>query len=342
MQKLKTILYRLLIFGLFSIGIGLTFLYLSCPSCITNLTMVLNNIGYSLMLGYGLFCNKYVFNWFEAKYIRWIQQPFRSILIAFAVTTLYSTLVIFFVNGIWYGLVEGLSMEEFFPVLKMIIYGEYAILYFIALWFYARSFFLQWREALQNKEELKREALALQYEALKNQVNPHFLFNSLNVLTSLIDKDTVMAKKFVKELSAFYRDLLQLKQQEVIGVGKEMKIVSRYIYLQSMRFGKGFSTEINACELNGALVVPLSVQMLVENAFKHNSFTPDKPLNLEIYFEDDYIGVRNNLQRKAPAGESSQIGLQNLKHRYHYLTGKEVKVEESSAHFDVKLPLIKN
>jgi len=221
-----------------------------------------------------------------------------------------------------------------------IIWMEYGVFYFLALWFYARSFLMQWRGEVENREKLKREALALQYEALKTQVNPHFLFNSLNVLTSLIDKDVKGAKKFTAELSRFYRDLLHLKDKELITLNEELAILRRYIYLQQIRFGTNFTARLPENMSVRSMVIPLSVQMLVENIFKHNVISSDQPLFMELSTRDSQLIVTNSYQPKAINEPPSGIGIQNLSERYRYLTGKEVIIEQTEATYSVTIPLI--
>ena len=177
---------------------------------------------------------------------------------------------------------------------------------------------------------------------MQNQVNPHFLFNSLNILGSLIDVDKEKAKKFTRELSLFYRELLHFKDKELVSVQEEINFVKKYIYLQKIRFGDNFDVEILLRENLKGEVVPMSLQMMIENAVKHNIISKDRPLKIIIgKFENDEIFVENNLQPKENVDGSNKIGLKNLQKRYKYLTDNEMKIESSQQYFRVTIPLVK-
>jgi len=333
-------IYKLITFGIVSNVIGLGFILIFSPIDKLTWENFAYNAGYSTTLGYGLFLNGYAFDFFERLWIDWVHAPMRSLLVAFTTSTIGCTIVIILTNVFWYGFISGLSFQYFKGHMMPIIWMEYGVFYFIAMWFYARSFLMQWRGEVENREKLKREALALQYEALKTQVNPHFLFNSLNVLTSLIDKDVKGAKKFTAELSRFYRDLLHLKDKELITLNEELAILRRYIYLQQIRFGTNFTARLPENMSVRSMVIPLSVQMLVENIFKHNVISSDQPLFMELSTRDSQLIVTNSYQPKAINEPPSGIGIQNLSERYRYLTGKEVIIEQTEATYSVTIPLI--
>jgi LytS/YehU family sensor histidine kinase len=205
------------------------------------------------------------------------------------------------------------------------------------------SQFLQsWRQAEINAEKLKAAHISSQFETLKNQVNPHFLFNSLNVLTNLVYDDQDTAAKFIKQLSQVYRYVLESKDRNLVSLKIELEFVDSFIFLQKMRFGESLHVSINVPEdMRMHLVPPLAIQMLLENAIKHNIVSKNNPLNIDLYIEKNVLVVKNNLQRKnIIPEESSGIGLKNIAERYNYLTNLEVKVLEQDGLYMVKLPLI--
>jgi LytS/YehU family sensor histidine kinase len=224
----------------------------------------------------------------------------------------------------------------------------------IALVLYINEFFHSWRESVKNEESLEREKLALQYEALKNQVNPHFLFNSLNTLSGLIGKDADRAQLFVKQLSDIYRYILEQKDRELVPLETEIKFVDNYISLMKIRFGENLKITKNIPSKKPYRIIPLSVQMLVENAIKHNIISKDMPLSISIEVRDDQLEVKNNFQRKSSimheeVGEWEKHGLANLKSRYAYLSEGQFLVngsfvepfpDELEGHFVVHVPLI--
>jgi sensor histidine kinase YesM len=301
---------------------------------------MLYNSGYSLMLGLGLFLNGTLFRFFEKRFISWLDKPVQSVTFAFLISLIYSTLVIFFTNWFWYVNIHNIPWERFWSWGKTLILWEYIIIYIIASIQYSRSFLREWRNSAIEKEKLKNQALALQYETLSNQVNPHFLFNSLNVLLSLIDRDVESAKTFTTQLSAFYRQLLALKDKQLIPVDDEIEIMRNYLNLQQIRFGNSLEVNINILPGNSHLIIPLTLQLLVENAFKHNALSQENPMQLSINQTDNRLIVRNNLQRKKQIPGNSQIGLKNLNERYLFLTGKNIEINITQGHFEVQIPLI--
>jgi len=326
--------------SLVSLAIGTTFLLAFSPQSIYSLKWMLFNSGYSLMMGFGLFCNGLVFNFFDKRYLSWLKKPAKSVVTAIVVTLLYSSIVIIFTNWFWYIYIGNHTWEQFWIWGKTVIIWEYVMLYVVSSMMYASSFFQAWRKNVIEKEKLKNEALALQYETLSNQVNPHFLFNSLNVLLSMIDTDTAAAKRFTTQLSNFYRQLLSLKDKQLLPIDEELTILRNYLDLQQIRFGESLRISMNLPADESHLIIPLTLQMLVENAFKHNILSPEQPLTLTIEKSDNQLIVRNNLQKRKNVMGSSQIGLRNLNERYQFLTGHEIEVVETTQSFEVKIPLI--
>ncbi len=335
----KKSLYIFLSFGITSSLIGMLFLGFACPQCLLDIRIVGQNIGYSLLLGYSLFSFGFVFGWLECKYVSWISAPVKSLLVVLISSTIYSSIVIFCVNWLWYSVLGRMPFNEFYDQYAYIMWIEFGIFYFIALWFYARSFFIQWRQEVENREKLKREALQLQYESLKTQVNPHFLFNSLNALTSLVETDTKAAKKFTHELACFYRNILQQNNKELISIDEELQIVRRYIYLQKIRFGDNFTYELPAITNAEMMVIPLSIQMLVENVFKHNNISSLKKMHLSIELADNRLSINNSYFPKKDSSNSG-LGLKNLNERMKYLTGKELSIKQNKSTYSICLPLI--
>lgn len=198
------------------------------------------------------------------------------------------------------------------------------------------------RHVIVEREKLKKENLRSQLETLKNQVNPHFLFNSLNTLASVIPEDPKLAVEFVQNLSKVYRYILEIRDRELITVREELECINAYRFLLDIRFGNSVSIEERVEDKAQDLqIVPLSLQMLLENAIKHNIVSQKRPLKIEI--TSNGIGkliITNNLQKKKEVNGSTKTGLENIKKRYRILSGKEVEVIVSREHFRVSLPLI--
>jgi two-component system LytT family sensor kinase len=324
-----------------SIIIGTLFMLTGTQTWKIPFSKYLWNAGYSVNLGLALFANGVIFSGVERRWISWVKYPIKSLIIALSVHILYSSFVIFFCNWLWFVVFRDQTWSEFMKYGWFIISGEYIVLFLITSIIYARSFFRQWRVQVVQGEKLKQEAIALQYQIMQNQVNPHFLFNSLNTLGSLIDLDQQKAKEFTRELSMFYRELLYFKDKDLVPLAEELNFLKKYIYLQKIRFGDNFDVQIFLNDTNGYEVIPMSVQMMIENAVKHNIISKEKPLNIIIGQSDEMeIFVENNLQLRENVSGSNKIGLKNLNERYQFLTGKEMIITRGEHFFRVTIPLI--
>lgn len=201
-------------------------------------------------------------------------------------------------------------------------------------------FYTQWADALKRMQKLKEEKLIFQYETLKNQVNPHFLFNSLNTLSSLVRKDVELSEKFIQKLSMVYRYVLENQDKELVSVEDELAFVQDFFYLQQIRDEGKVELKIEENGAKESKIIPVSLQMLVENAIKHNKVSRKEPLIITIHFEGlDKVVVRNSLQPKEQLNPSSGIGLKNLDERCKLILGRETEIQKTADEFIVKLPV---
>jgi sensor histidine kinase YesM len=337
----KNTIRQLLVAAIISVAIGTVFLMIGSQSHKISFNHFIWNAGYSLCLGLSLFGNGLFFETIERKYISWKEYPVKSVFIALFFHFAYSSVVIILWNWLWFIVFRHETWEHFLSYGWFIIIGEYIVLVIITSIIYAKSFFKEWLEEMLQGEKLKQEAIALQYQVMQNQVNPHFLFNSLNALGSLIDIDPQKAKEFTRELSMFYRELLYFKDKELVPVSEELRFVQKYIYLQKIRFGTNFDVSIHISDENGYEIIPMSLQMMIENAIKHNIISKEKPLSIVIGQTDEAtIFVENNLQLRENVSGSNNIGLKNLTERYRFLTGRELTITSNQLFFRVTLPLI--
>lgn len=214
----------------------------------------------------------------------------------------------------------------------LIITGIYESLYF----------FHQWKKSFSEMEQLRKANLQSQFESLKNQVNPHFLFNSLNTLSSLVEEDKDKAVHFIAELSRVYRYLLQTNEKELTTLNAELEFIQAYYFLLQTRFGNGVKLVVEVLpSFREFLIPPLTLQILVENAVKHNVVSSTRPLIIRIH--TDALGnlmVDNNLQKKAQSVPSSGMGLANITSKYKLLNQSEVIIQTTKENFQVKLPLM--
>jgi len=197
------------------------------------------------------------------------------------------------------------------------------------------------KKSVEEKETLKRESLKAQLDALKTQVNPHFLFNNLNTLTALIPDTPKQAIEFVQQMSKVYRHILEVQDEKTIPLKDELDVLKAYGFLLKTRFGNNLDIEMDVpADKLQQRIVPLSLQLLMENAIKHNIVSSEKPLKIKVFAQNGHLVVSNNLQVKNQLIESTGIGLENIRNRYKLLINDEVKVDESGESFTVSIPLI--
>lgn len=214
--------------------------------------------------------------------------------------------------------------------------------------FYAGYFFKNWQESVEDKAtleiqaaQLEKEKFDLQYHQLRNQVNPHYLFNTLTSLDGLIHTNPDLASEFVRHMSKVYRYVLQHKESEVVNLEEELDFISHYIELQHIRYASGLSISTNiSAEARERGIVMVTLQMLIDNAIKHNIVQAGEPLNIEIKDEADYLVVTNNKQLRRQIETSNGQGILQLKQLYSYLIDKPIIIESTEDRYTIKIPLL--
>jgi hypothetical protein len=224
---------------------------------------------------------------------------------------------------------------------KMIIFGIF-IAMTIGCLYEAVYFFSLWKKTAHEKEGLRQENLHSQFQSLKNQVNPHFLFNSLNSLSTLIECDKKKAIDFIHGMSQVYRYILSTDESELATVQGEIEFIRSYFYLLNTRFGDNLKEEIAISpECMQKRIPPLTLQILIENAVKHNIVSSSKPLYLKIFSSaENELTVSNNLQKKTNVMTSNLFGLRNINNRYKLLNEPGIKIHENESSYNVSVPLI--
>ncbi len=227
---------------------------------------------------------------------------------------------------------------------QLIVMNVYGVFIFVPVFsiYFSLHFLKHWRRSELAVARFQRENIRAQLDALKNHLDPHFLFNNLNILSALIDTDTTRSREYVDKLADVYRAILRRKADDLIPVSEELAFVDSYLYLLRARFENNVQFHIEADPAcYSCMLPPLTVQMLLENAIKHNHIQAGRPLVIELYTtpEGDYLTVRNTLSEKT-ATENSGSGLQNIQNRYAHFTDKPVKVIRTASHFEVSVPLL--
>ncbi len=241
-----------------------------------------------------------------------------------------------------YYLAKGLNTSNFLLHLFTIELSS-AIKQFVVWILLASAFFFYtiWRKAIVREQQLREENLKYKYRNLKSQVNPHFLFNSLNTLSEMVYGDAKKADNYIQRLSAIYRYILDNEETDLLPLKEELDFVEQYFSLQKERDNGKIALKIDIQNTDRYKIIPVSLQLLVENALKHNAISMEKPLDINIYDNDGYVIVSNNLQRKSIIENSTHTGLSNLRERVKLIMGKEIIVVEENRRFNVKLPVIR-
>src|SRR5690606_11609757 len=211
----------------------------------------------------------------------------------------------------------------------------------VALLFYVAYYYRNYKEKQVKEQKIIAGSASARFDALKNQLDPHFLFNSLNVLTSLIEEDPEQAQKFTTSLSKVYRYVLEQKNKDLVTVEEELNFAQTYVRLLKMRFEDSIVFEVpEKISAPQAKIVPLSLQLLLENVVKHNVASASRPLHIKVQEQGGMLVVANNLQEKQVVKKSSGVGLWNIRQRYKIFTDREVKIEKSVSCFTVSLPIL--
>ena len=266
----------------------------------------------------------------------------KRIVQGFALSFLASVIVIFILRIVEDVLIEGQTIQLFLANEKPSNYIVSVVITFVVtLAIHAIYFYKAYQENKVKEQKIIAGTASAQFESLKNQIDPHFLFNSLNVLSSLIEENPESAQKFTTSLSKVYRYVLEQKDKELVSVAEELTFAKTYMNLLKMRFENSITFEIpEGFDNEEAKVVPLSLQLLLENCIKHNVASEAKPLHVKISINNNQLVVANNLQKKEVLSDRKGVGLQNIVNRYAILTKRNVLVEENEQEFKIFLPIL--
>lgn len=285
--------------------------------------------------------NRLIKNWFKKRFLT-SKTNLRFLGFFFIagnfIAVAAAVLAVFLVGSLIY----GYNWRQNWNPLKLnIIYATLINLFLHlvnAILFFFREYKQKWIEA----EELRRNSEQAQLQLIRSQVNPHFLFNNLNVLSSMVIRDNPEANHFIEEFSKVYRYILSNQQKELVELRAELDFIEPYLFLLRKRFDEGLEVSIRISdEYRSWHVVPAALQMLIENAIKHNIVSRQKPLHIDIHTNGNQtLVVTNNLQPRKMKEPSTLIGLQNIRKRYELISGKDVIVKQTDELFEVSLPLL--
>ena len=337
---IKTIVYGIIV-GIVILLIDQSIRYFSDQTIAFNNTF-LRVFSYYLIYSVPLtLVNSEFFNYLNHR-VNWIKYQKYRLPIGFFGSVALTLITFFFVRAFVEMAIDGESWKEFLDSESISFYlSALVITFVISLFFHAVYYYKELQKNKVKEQKVIAGTASAKFDALKNQLDPHFLFNSLNVLTSLIEENPDSAQKFTTSLSKVYRYVLEQKNKELVTVDEELKFARTYMSLLKMRFEDSIIFDIpDACSNPEFKVVPLSLQLLLENAVKHNMVTSSKPLHIKIYEEGEFLVVMNNLQPKQIVKKSSGVGLNNIKQRYELLTDKKVMINQGAKEFAIAIPML--
>lgn len=329
----------------FKIAMVFAIIFSACLGDDLNVRNVLVTFFVSCLYSFGLgFGNGFLNVLLDRKW-DWLEQTNLRVYYGILVTILYTVPVVLGINYFIFVVLQNVTLDVFFGARMLWVHLFYIILSLgVSTFMQARSFMVKWKRA--SKFEITQQKIIAgtanaKFESLKNQIDPHFLFNSLNVLSSLIEENPDNAQRFTTSLSKIYRYVLEQKDKELVSVEDELSFAKTYMNLLKMRFENSLFYELPTENIHpDAKVVPLSLQLLLENTVKHNVVSEQKPLHIRIFIDKDYLAIQNDFQKKEVLQDRQGVGLQNIVNRYGIITDRRVKVEQDEKNFTVKIPIL--
>ena len=304
--------------------------------------MMLVKMAYYILYGVILYgVNAMLFIYLDKRYGK-SNFNLQRIAVSFVLTIIVTLLTVFLLRIVEEVVVEKGSIGDYLAgeQLKNFLI-PFVITIVVALFFNAFYFYKALQERKIKEQKIIAGTASAKYESLKSQLDPHFLFNSLNVLTSLIEEDPDNAQRFTTALSKVYRYVLEQKDKDLVSLEEELKFAQTYMSLLKMRFENAITFEIpSVVQQPEAKIVPLSLQILLENCIKHNIVSEQQPLMVTIEEVEGRLIVTNNLQKKTAVKKSSRVGLANIQERYKILSTRKVQINETATIFKVELPLL--
>lgn len=274
----------------------------------------------------------------QRQHYNWFNYPIRKIAVLIFANIFYTSPITVLMIWLWYQ-TPGFDAANWDKIIQITILNTLAVIFITHI--YETAFLIREREDdLLKVEKLERARTQAELDALKAQIDPHFIFNSLNTLSFLIGSDATVAKKFTKDLSDTYRYILMHKDDRLIVLVDEIKFLEKYLSLLKVRFGKALNINTKSDHPEKYLIPPISLQILLENVVKHNEFSENKPINVDLAVIQDQLLFSNPIIKKIEPVQSTKMGLNNLQERFKLVTGREIKIFKDNNIFQVALPLL--
>jgi hypothetical protein len=278
-----------------------------------------------------------------AKLFPWTSKPLMRVIVQGLINIIYTAALIYLAMTLYnyiFCMVPNASQEKFLSL--SIIIGILVSLLLLTVEF-GKQFFVEWKASLIEMERYKKESIEAQLELLKGQINPHFLFNNLSVLSSVVYIDQDKAVEFINQFAKVYRYVLECNNKELTTLQDELDFINSYIFLLKIRFGNNINIEINIDrQYLSSLLPPMALELLIENTIKHNEVSSGRPLQVTIHTQlEKYLTVMNTLQARSQAENGTGLGLNNIRKRYSHYTQLPVMVKRKDQKFIVQIPLLK-
>ena len=320
-----------------AISIAITFMFAGFDS---SWQAILLNTLYGIIIGLSIAIGSSFISKKMYSIGNWEHNPINKYIQVIIAITIYISIDVVIVNLIWFKITQNLNPTDLIHsnMFVWIILTELVIGIIIYLIILSANFSKRLNQFHIDAEKAQKEINKYKYSTLKNQVNPHFLFNSLNVLSGLIYKDTEKADDFVGKLANIYRYVLDVQDEEVVSLSQELNFIKDYLFLQRIRFGDNLSYDINVD--SDKMIIPMALQILIENALKHNMITDKNKLEVRISNDEKYVIISNNINPKTQEETSHELGIANIKARYKFLTSMEVEALNTEHKFEVRIPLL--
>lgn len=332
-----------IVYASIAIAIGITLINFLFGNYSDDWVDNLTNFGINLMFSFTLtLVNNWFFHFME-RFYTWENDGVKRLIIGALGSVILTMITLFLLLLVTMVVIYGQPFQAFLDNQEWdwYLFGLIITLV-ITVIFHAVYFYKELQARKVSEQKVIARSAEAQFDALKNQLDPHFLFNSLNVLVSLIEENPKAATKFTTSLSKVYRYVLEQRNKETVAVDEELNFARTYVHLLKMRFEDSLEIEIPERSKDPeAMVVPLSLQLLLENAVKHNTVSDSRPLRIKIFEAGGNLVVENNLQPKAVVKKGSGVGLQNIASRYGLLTDRKMAIEKTVQQYKVQVPILK-
>lgn len=306
----------------------------------SNIESFLISLGWSFAICATQWLGPALINHYLDKRIKWIEKPVLRTIIEIILLVLWSITAFILVQSIMYYLVLDLPLSKSWYAIRSAVVVTLMIALFLSLFFTLISFFISYRKSILKEAELRSMVINYKYEALRAQLNPHFLFNSLNVLSDLVYTDQDQAIKFIRQLGELFHYVIDSREKELVPLSEELRFMNSYCFLLNIRLEEKLKVSNTVDSNTQGLIVPMSLQLLVENAVKHNEVSEKFPLEIIIRANHEYIEVENAIKLKETGEVSKNSGLANIIQQYGLFTDLPVEVINSDSTFKVRLPII--